>query len=35
MKNLKIQCEFKERGINIQVVFASHAAFSLLVSCSR
>ena len=31
MKNLKIQYELKERGVNIQVVFASYAACSLLV----
>ena len=33
MKNSKIQYEFKERGIHIQVVFALHAACTLLVSC--
>ena len=35
MKNSKIQYEFKEKGINIQVVFALHAAYSLLVSRFR
>ena len=35
MRNSKIQYELKQRGINIQVVFASHAAYSLLVSCFR
>ena len=35
MKNSKIQYEFKEKGIYIQVVFGSHAAYSLLVSCFR
>ena len=35
MKSSKVECEFKEGGINIQVMFASHAAYSLLVSCFR
>ena len=35
MKNLKIQKEFKEKGINIQVLIAWHALGTLLVSCYR
>ena len=35
MQNSKIQYEFKERGRNIKVVFASHAAYSLFVSWFR
>ena len=35
MKNSKIEYEFKARGINIHIVFASHAAYSLLVWCFR
>ena len=31
----EIQYELKERGINIQVVFALYAACTLLVSCFR
>ena len=35
MKNLKIQKEFKEKGVDIQVMIASHTAYTLLVSCYR